>query len=79
MKQKHFFVLLLAIVFTAFFTNTSQAHPHGRFNHCNGGANYGYRYMPPPPPPPMYYGYMPPTYFHHHKPHHYHRGYAQRW
>jgi hypothetical protein len=78
MKQKHFFVLLLAIVFTAFFTNTSQAHPHGRFNHCNRGANYGYRYMPPPPPP-MYYGYMPPTYFHHHKPHHYHRGYAQRW
>ncbi|MEY4875582.1 MAG: hypothetical protein RL708_731 [Bacteroidota bacterium] len=79
MKQKHFFVLLLAIVFTAFFANTSQAHPHGRFNHCNRGANYGYRYMPPPPPPPMYYGYMPPRHFHHHRPHHYYRGYGQRW
>ena len=78
MKQKHFFVLLLAIVFTVFFANRSQAHPHGRFNHCNRGANYGYRYMPPPPPP-MYYGYMPPRHIHHHRPHHYYRSYGQRW
>ena len=81
MKQKHFFVLLLAMAFTAFQASTSEAHPHGRFNHCNRGGYYSYRYLPPPPPPPppVYYGYATPRHFHHHRPHHNYRGYGRRW
>ncbi|MFM2225501.1 MAG: hypothetical protein RJA07_1703 [Bacteroidota bacterium] len=85
MKQKHLFVLLLAIAFTALLANTSNAHPHRYFNNCyhehygnyNGGY-YDYRYMPPPPPPMMYYSYHAPRYFYH-RPFYHGCGGRRRW